>query len=81
MDPRSDYIVVTNGILNLDAVFNNAVDQALRSHEPTFFSTVALSFAFDLHADCAKWHAFLDEILPGFYSRLLLQEIFRLLDL
>jgi putative DNA primase/helicase len=71
-----DHIVVTNGILNLDAVFNNAADQALRSHEPTFFSTVALSFAFDPLADCAKWRAFLRQILPSQSSRLLLQEIF-----
>jgi P4 family phage/plasmid primase-like protien len=71
-----NHIVLTNGILNLDAVFNNAVDQALRPHEPTFFSTVALSFAFDLHADCAKWCRFIEQILPDQSSRLLLQEIF-----
>jgi P4 family phage/plasmid primase-like protien len=71
-----DHIVVTNGILSIDAVFNDVLDEALWLHEPGFFSTVALSFAFDVNADCPKWRSFLEQILPDSASRLLLQEIF-----
>lgn len=71
---RKSYLVLQNGILDLDAVIENR-DDYLLDHSPDWFSTVCLPYNFDPQAKCPKWEAFLERNLELDPERIkLLQE-------
>jgi P4 family phage/plasmid primase-like protien len=55
--PRN-YIALTNGILNVDALLAGHTE-VLLPHTPLWFAPVCLPYAFDVRADCPRWRAFL----------------------
>jgi putative DNA primase/helicase len=69
-------LVVDNGILDLQKLLDDQGAVILTPHSPRLVSTIALPFAYDLNAECSRWLAFLNEILPDEASRQLLCEIF-----
>jgi P4 family phage/plasmid primase-like protien len=71
-------IALSNGLLDLDALFADK-DDALLTHTPRWFSPVCLPYPFEADAECPRWLAFLDRNLEGDAERIgLLQEWFGL---
>jgi P4 family phage/plasmid primase-like protien len=53
-----------------------AVRAALIPHTPELFTTIALPYSFDAEAECPRWRAFLECVLPGESERRIIQEWF-----
>ena len=71
-------IALSNGLLDLDALFGEKSD-ALLAHSPRWFSPTCLPYLFDPDADCPRWLAFLKRNLEDDRERIdLLQEWFGL---
>jgi P4 family phage/plasmid primase-like protien len=71
-------IALSNGLLDLDALFADKSD-VLLPHTPRWFSPVCLPYPFDIDADCPRWQATLARILEADSERIaLLQEWFGL---
>ena len=73
---RRNYIAFQNGILDLDAVFQEKqYSEAFMDHSPNWFSAFRLDYKFDHEASCPKWLTFLDEAMENDDDRIdLLQE-------
>jgi putative DNA primase/helicase len=72
----SHTVGVANGLLNLDRVLARK-RAALGPYSPLWFSTVCLPYGYEPKAECARWLAFLGEILESDQERMdLLQEWF-----
>jgi P4 family phage/plasmid primase-like protien len=75
---RRNVIAMSNGILDLDALFAGR-DDVLLPHTPRWFCSTCLPYPFDPDADCPCWRAFLDRNLEADVERIaLLQELFGL---
>jgi P4 family phage/plasmid primase-like protien len=75
---RRNLIALTNGLLDLDALFAGKSD-VLLPHTPRWFSPVCLPYPFDADAACPRWQEFLEHNLQGDAGRIaLLQEWFGL---
>jgi P4 family phage/plasmid primase-like protien len=73
---RRSLIAVSNGLLDVDALFDGKAD-VLLPHSPRWFSPICLPYPFDPDADCPRWLAFLERNLEGDAERIALaQEIF-----
>jgi P4 family phage/plasmid primase-like protien len=73
--PRT-WIAMDNGILDIDAVLAGK-DEALRPHDPRWFSPTFLSYDYDPAASCPKWLACVERVLAGNHPKTeLLQEWF-----
>ena len=73
--PR-DFIVLRNGILDLNRLLAGQ-PEPLRSHSPSFFSTICLPFDFLEDSNCPLWLNFLNRNLESDHERIsLLQEWF-----
>lgn len=71
---RRNIIAMSNGLLDLDALFAGRAD-VLLPHSPRWFSTTCLPYPFDPDADCPRWRAVLARNLEGDAERIdLLQE-------
>ena len=71
---RRNLISLSNGLLDLDALFEGKAD-VLLPHTPRWFSPTCLPYPFDPDADCQRWLAFLGRNLEGDAERIdLLQE-------
>lgn len=71
---RRNYLVVENGILDIDKLFNRDPDCFL-PHSPDWFSTTYLPYPFDPEAECPKWLEYLDQAMEGDLDRMaILQE-------
>jgi putative DNA primase/helicase len=71
---RRNLIALSNGLLDLDALFAVKAD-VLPPHSPLWFSAVCLPYPFEPDADCPRWSAFLERNLEGDRERVaLLQE-------
>jgi len=73
---QPDCLVVRNGIVNLQLVFDGQEEAVLSDHTPAFVSTVGLPFDYDPTATSPRWEAFVTEVLPDLEARQLLQQIF-----
>jgi P4 family phage/plasmid primase-like protien len=75
---RRNLITLSNGLLDLDALFAGET-AVLLPHSPRWFSFQCLPYSFDPSADCPKWLAFLERNLEADRERIaLLQEWFGL---
>ena len=75
---RRNLIALSNGLLDLDAVFADKSEITL-PHSPRWFSETCLRYPFDANADCPRWIAFLKRNLEDDQERIaLLQEWFGL---
>ena len=73
---RRNLIALSNGLLELDALFAGKAE-VLLSHTPRWFSSVCLPYPFDADADCPHWLALLQRNLEADKDRIaLLQEWF-----
>lgn len=71
---RRNYISMSNGILDVDALLADD-DNYLLPHSSDWFSTVSLPYAFEPEAACPRWMAFLNHNLEHDDERIrLLQE-------
>jgi putative DNA primase/helicase len=71
---RRILIALSNGLLDLDALFAGSI-AVLLPHTPRWFSPLCLPYPFDAEADCPRWRAFLERNLEGDAERIaLLQE-------
>jgi P4 family phage/plasmid primase-like protien len=69
-------LVVGNGILDVDRLIEGGAGPFF-NHTADFFTTVAIPYAYDPHATCPVWQAFLQRNLEGDASRIaILQEFF-----
>lgn len=68
------FIAVANGLLDLERVLRADPD-ALLVHSAEWFSPICLDYAYEPHAACPLWCAFLNEVMEGDQERIaLLQE-------
>lgn len=68
-------VALSNGIMDIEAyLVGNGV--TIMDHSPAYFSSVSLPYAFEADAECPRWEAFLEEVLPDEDSRNLIQEFF-----
>jgi P4 family phage/plasmid primase-like protien len=73
---RRNLIALSNGLLDLDALFAGE-DDVLLPHTPRWFSPACLPYPFDPQADCPAWRAVLERNLEGDTQRIaVLQECF-----
>jgi P4 family phage/plasmid primase-like protien len=73
--PDRNYLVMANGILDVDALLAGGAD-VLVAHTPLWFSPVALPYDFNPAADCPRWRAFLARNLAGDPGKIgLLQQV------
>src|SRR5262249_25697470 len=73
---RGDIIAMSNGLLDVDALFAGKPD-VLLPHTPRWFSMNCLPYPFKADAGCPHWRAFLAHNLEGDDERIaLLQEWF-----
>jgi putative DNA primase/helicase len=73
---RRNLIALSNGLLDLDALFAGKAE-VLLTHTPRWFSSVCLPYPFDADADCPQWLALLQRNLEADKERIaLLQEWF-----
>lgn len=56
--PPGSLVSVANGLLNVET-------RTLHPHDPSFFNTVAVPFAYDPAAESPRWQAFLDDLWPN----------------
>ena len=70
------YLVVANGIVDLQTLIKGRANASLTTHTLNLVSKVELPFGFDPNAQCPKWKTFLEEVLPNPESRQLLRELF-----
>ena len=75
-ETRREWIVVQNGIVDLNTPMSTGNERRLMAHTPTFFSTVLLPYAYDPHAGCPRWESFIAQVWPDRDCQLLMQEIF-----
>lgn len=69
------YLATSNGILDLDAVFEGDSDNSLMPHSPDWFSPFRLDYPFDPLAKCPEWLRYLDMVMEGDIQRInILQE-------
>ena len=71
-----NFIALENGILSMDAVIAGETENVLQPHTPDFFSIVALPYEYDPSADCPKFKAFLNSVLPDDSLQKILIEFF-----
>jgi P4 family phage/plasmid primase-like protien len=75
---RRNLVALTNGLLDLDALFAGQTS-VLLPHSPRWFSAACLPYSFDADALCPRWQAFLQRNLKDDSERIaLLQEWFGL---
>lgn len=75
---RRNLIALSNGLLDLDALFADNAD-VLLPHTPRWLSSICLPYPFDAEAHCPRWLASLDRNLEADRERIaLLQEWFGL---
>ncbi len=75
---RRNLIALSNGLLDLDAIFAGKSEITL-PHSPRWFSETCLRYPFDTDSDCPRWIAFLKRNLEDDQERIaLLQEWFGL---
>jgi len=81
--PGKDVVAVTNGLVDLDQISRMVWERdglkeymaSLYPHDPAWFSTVCLKYAYEPIATCPKWEAFLTRALDGNEGKIkLLQE-------
>lgn len=71
---RDQCVSLSNGILDIDHLMAGRED-CLVPHNPLWFSSVCLPYAFDPEADCPTWKQMLEQNLEGDAERIkLLQE-------
>lgn len=70
-----DIITLSNGIIDLSNVKNNA-DVQLLPHSSDLLQTTCLDFDYDPKGRCGKWQNFLDDMLPDNETQRSLQEWF-----
>ena len=61
---RRSLVSFANGLLDLDQAPNEDGTLVLVPHNPRWFSTVQLPYAFDTAAQCPLWQATLADLLP-----------------
>lgn len=73
---RPHYVSMSNGILDLGAVFENkSYEECLKPHSSDWFSPIRLNYEFDPNAECPRWLEYLDYAMEGDQSRIdILQE-------
>ncbi|TWT65640.1 DNA primase family protein [Crateriforma conspicua] len=73
---QPNYLATSNGILDLDAVFENkGLDESLRPHSSDWLSSFKLNYPFDPAATCDIWEEYLRYSLEDDQERIqLLQE-------
>jgi putative DNA primase/helicase len=62
-------VTFENGVLSVAALLGGSTE-ALREHNPYWFSTIALPFRYDHTATCPRWDAFLEEVFEGDQERM-----------
>ena len=73
---RENWISMSNGILDLDAVFaGKPASECLMDHTPNWFSTIKLDYPFEEDADCPLWEEYLQRTFESDSERIgLVQE-------
>ena len=73
---KKNYLSFTNGILDLDAVFDGQpFDECLLEHTSDWFSTFRLDYEWNPEAECPRWLQYLDDVMECDDERInLLQE-------
>ena len=62
---RKNYVSMSNGLLNLDAVLSGDFEGSLMSHTHEWFSALRLDYGFDVEAQCLYWQEWLWEQFEG----------------
>lgn len=72
---QRNYLSVKNGIVDLDALFKQDVENFFIPHSPNWFSSLRLDYDFEEDAECEKWVEYIEFITEGDEEKVnLLQE-------